>query len=65
MSAQKPTTQTAECPVRAKAMRLTPLPKRIKDELSEIEKTLEKKIHGDTVRKKDRLHTGMTCIKCR
>lgn len=50
VSTQRPTTASpAECPVRAKAMQLATLPKRIKDELSEIEKTLENKIHGDTL----------------
>ncbi|XP_068716319.1 putative beta-lactamase-like 1 [Montipora foliosa] len=50
VSTQRPTTASpAECPVRAKAMQLATLPKRIKDELSEIEETLENKIHGDTL----------------
>lgn len=50
MSASRPTAAPPiQCPVRAKAMQLAPLPKGIRDNLVEIERILEKKIHGDTV----------------
>lgn len=49
VSASRPTATPIQCPVRAKAMQLAPLPKGIRDNLVEIERSLEKKIHGDTV----------------
>ncbi|KAK2564739.1 Beta-lactamase-like protein 2 [Acropora cervicornis] len=49
VSASRPTATPIQCPVRAKAMQLAPLPKGIRDNLVEIERSLEKKIHGDTL----------------
>ena len=63
---QRPVTKAPpDCPVRAKAVPLTTLPKRIKDTLSEIERELESKISDDTVRfgkTKTPIHQNRTLI---